>query len=752
MSRKRLACISGAAAALSLASLLSLRAADPPAKPYTTWSAYGGAQDSMQYSSLKQIDKGNVGKLELAWSYLVPDRRGNFGFNPLIVGNVMYVLGQNNAIVALDAVTGKQIWTHPVEQDIVTQRGITYWQSKDGSDRRLVFASGQYLMEINARTGVGINTFGDDGRVNMRVGSPRPLGGPSATPGRIFENLILEGSQTGEMYGSAPGDVRAYDVVTGKLVWSFHTIPHPGEDGYNTWPKDAWTYVGGVNTWGEISVDEKRGIAYFPLGSPTHDMYGGDRKGAGLYGDCLLALDARTGKRLWYYQVVHHDLWDYDPTTAPKLLTVRHNGKMVDVVAQPTKFGLLYVFNRVTGEPIWPIVERPVPKSDVPGEEAWPTQPFPTAPPPFARLEFKLDDINPYVDDAERAKIRETMLAARNEGIFTPQTLGRNQISIPGELGGANWGGSAADPTTGMLYVRSADQPGFHTLRLPGARGENRGGSPAQRGRAAFTSLCQGCHGDAGPDGIHSMDKLTMISVKDLGAGRIRQTVRNGMGEMPPFDNDTLSDENLDALVAYLSDPAAAGRGGRGGRGNGGGGRFATPMPPPPPGVTRYTGPLGAMFRTANGLPAISPPWAQIVAYDLNEGTIKWRAPLGTVPALAAKGIKNTGNAQRIHRNGPAVTAGGLIFVGSSGDRTVHAYDKDTGKILWEHELEANPEGLAAVYEAGGREFVAFCASGVAQRQGQSSAPENISFVPGKVEAQGYYVFALPKTTALTHR
>jgi quinoprotein glucose dehydrogenase len=749
VSRKRIACISAAAAALSLTSLLSLRAANPPAKPYTTWSAYGGAQDSMQYSSLKQIDKSNVGKLELAWSYLVPDRRGNFGFNPLIVGNVMYVLGQNNAIVALDAATGKQIWTHPVEQDIVTQRGITYWQSKDGSDRRLIFASGQYLMEVNARTGVGINTFGDDGRVNMRVGSPRPLGGPSATPGRIFENLILEGSQTGEMYGSAPGDVRAYDVVTGKLVWSFHTIPHPGEDGYNTWPKDAWTYVGGVNTWGEISVDEKRGIAYFPLGSPTHDMYGGDRKGAGLYGDCLLALDARTGKRLWYYQVVHHDLWDYDPTTAPKLLTVRHKGKMVDVVAQPTKFGLLYVFNRVTGEPIWPIEERPVPKSDVPGEEAWPTQPFPTAPPPFARLEFKLDDINPYVDDAERAKIRETMLAARNEGIFTPQTLGRNQISIPGELGGANWGGSAADPTTGMLYVRSADQPGFHTLSLPGARGAGRGGNPAQRGRAAFTGLCQGCHGDAGPDGIHSMDKLTMIPVKDLGAGRIRQTVRNGMGEMPPFDNDTLSDENLDALVAYLSNPAAAGRGGRGN--GGGGGRFATPMPPPPPGVTRYTGPLGAMFRTASGLPAISPPWAQIVAYDLNEGTIKWRAPLGTVPALAAKGIKNTGNSQRIHRNGPAVTAGGLIFVGSSGDRTVHAYDKDTGKILWEHELEANPEGLAAVYEAGGREFVAFCASGVAQRQGQSSAPENISFVPGKIEAQGYYVFALPKTTASTH-
>ena len=284
------------------------------------------------------------------------------------------------------------------------------------------------------------------------------------------------GSQTGEGYGSAPGDLRAYERINGKMVWDFHTIPHPGEFGYDTWPKDAWTYVGGVNTWGEISIDEKRGIAYFPLGSPTHDMYGGDRKGAGLFGDCLLALDIRTGKRLWHFQVVHHDLWDYDPTAAPKLLTVRHNGKMVDIVALPTKFGLLYVFNRVTGEPLWPIEERPVPQSDVPGEQSWPTQPFPTVPPPFARLKFGPDDINPYLDEDERVKLTEIMLASRNEGLFTPQTLNRNQISSPGELGGANWGGSAGDPTTGMLYVRSADQPGFHTLREPGARGSGGGG------------------------------------------------------------------------------------------------------------------------------------------------------------------------------------------------------------------------------------------------------------------------------------
>src|SRR5258706_6472221 len=221
----------------------------------------------------------------------------------------------------------------------------------------------------------------------------------------------------------------------GMSLWTFHTIPRPGEFGYETWPKDAWKTAGGANAWGEISIDEKRGIGYFPLGSPTFDLYGADRKGANLYGDCILALDLRTGKRLWHYQVVHHDLWDYDPTTGPKLLTVKHDGKSVDIVAQATKFGLLYVFDRVTGQPLWPIEERPVPKSDVPGEESWPTQPVPTKPRPYSRLKLTVDDINPYVDEAERARLKDVLLHARNEGVFTPQSITQDQISVPGELG-----------------------------------------------------------------------------------------------------------------------------------------------------------------------------------------------------------------------------------------------------------------------------------------------------------------------------
>jgi quinoprotein glucose dehydrogenase len=707
-------------------------AASPTAQAYTTWREYGGSPDSMQYSSLTQINKSNVSQLQLAWFYPVPDRTGAFSFNPIVVDGMMYVVGQKNSIVALDAASGKPIWSHTPEGGGPPSRGMNYWESKDRSDRRLIFAAGGTLREIDARTGQVITSFGENGRVTTRVGELRPLGGPGPTAGRVFENLFLMGSTTGEGYGSPPGDLRAFDVLTGKVVWTFHTIPHPGEFGYDTWPEGAYKWAGGVNTWGEITVDDKRGIAYFPLGSPTHDSYGGDRKGANLFGNSLLALDARTGKRLWHFQTVHHDLWDYDLTTAPKLLTVRHNGKPVDVVAQPTKFGFLYVFNRVTGEPLWPIQERPVPKSDVPGEEAWPTQPFPTKPPPYARQAFTIDEINPHVDEAERQRLREIFLNARNEGIFTPQTLTRDQISVPGEFGGSNWGGSAADPGTGWLYVRTVDTPTLHRLRAPGV---GAGNSPAARGRAVYAAYCEACHGDADAKGIRSYDGAGIISVSTLGADRVRETIRNGVGPMPAHSEDMISNEQMDWLLTYLQNPAAgAGRGGGGGGGRG----VQNPRLPYIEGLTRYTGPLGSVFRARNGLPAMGPPWASIVAYDLNEGTIKWRAPLGIVRSLAAKGIKDTGNPIRMHRNGLAVTAGGLIFVGTNGDGYVRAFDKDAGKVLWERDINANPEGLPSVFEVNGKQHVAFCASHYPNLD-----PNNTATFPGKVENQGYYVFAL---------
>jgi quinoprotein glucose dehydrogenase len=596
------------------------------AQNHTTWSDYGGGADSAQYSALDQVNRGNVSKLEVAWVYPTGDGR-KYSFNPIVIDGVMFVLGKNNSIVALNAATGKEVWTYAPEPapTIITTRGINYWESPDRSDRRLLFAANHALRAIDARTGKPIASFGKDGSVDLKEGlgrDPKALTlVQSTTPGRVFENLLIAGSATNQGYGSAPGDLRAFDVRTGKLVWTFHTIPHPGEFGYDTWPKDAWKTVGGANVWGEFSLDEKRGIVYAPTASPKYNFYGADRRGANLFGDCLLALDARTGKRLWHFQMVHHDIWDYDDATAPKLLTVMHDGKKIDAVVQLSKQGFVWVFNRVSGEPLWPIEERPVPRTDMSGEETWPTQPFPLKPPPFARQKFTADDLNPYITNPEeRARYRDQILSARNEGLFTPPGQ-RNTIEMPGNNGGANWGGAAVDPDHGRLYVVSKDLPAILKLER---------------------------------------------------------------------DNRAPAD------------------------------------------VVRYTSGFG-LIAASNGLSLIGPPWSSLTAYDLNDGTIRWKIPLGEVPDLAAKGIKDTGS--HYPKVGPVVTAGGLIFTGTR-DRKVRALDVENGKVLWEKEVEAALEGIPAVYQIGGREYLVFCA---AAQVGLTPATQ--------VRIAGAYVaFALPKS------
>ncbi len=559
---------------------------------YTTWREYGGASDSSQYSALKQVNRSNVGKLQVTWTYPTGDSQ-KYAFNPIMVDGVLYVLAKRNSIVALDARTGKELWAYTPDPPatLITNRGINYWESKDRSDRRLLFAANNQLQTIDALTGKPILSFGTNGRVDLREGlgrDPKTLTlVQSTTPGRIFENLLILGSATNQGYGSAPGDIRAFDVRTGKLVWTFHTIPHPGEFGYETWPPDAWKTVGGANVWSEFSLDAVRGIVYAPTASGKYNFNGADRKGADLFADSLLALDARTGKRLWHFQMVHHDIWDYDDATAPKLLDLTHDGKRVHAVAQVSKQGFVWVFDRLTGLPLWPIEERPVPQTDMPGEQTWPTQPFPTKPPPFARQKFHADDLNPYLDPQERAKYRDEILSARNEGLFTPPGK-RATIQMPGNNGGANWGGAAVDPTAGLLFVVSKDLP---------------------------------------------------------------------------------------AILKLV--PDSAGR--------------------PTSGFGLITG--------SNGLSLIGPPWSSLTAYDLNEGTIKWKIPLGDVPELH---LKNTGS--HYPKVGPVVTAGGLLFAGTR-DRTVRAFDSDTGKPLWEHTLDAALEGIPAVYEIAGREFIVFCAS-----------------------------------------
>src|SRR2546425_8293463 len=444
------------------------------AKPYTTWTAYSGGAHSSQYSALNQINKSNVSQLHVVWTFPVA---GTVIFNPLVVDGVMYLQASGNTLAAVDAATGKEIWRRQT-QGPIGARGMNYWESPDRSDRRLLFIAGGYLTAINAQTGDAIGGFGDNGRVDLRIALHRQAAQPLHTgnPGRIFENtMIVSLPAQGISYDATPADVQAYDVRTGRIQWVFHSIPHPGEFGYDTWPPEAYKNSGGVHNWSESTVDERRGIAFISFGSPRFDFYGGDRPGNNLFGNSLVALDARTGKRIWHYQLVHHDLWDYDLPQAPKLLTIRQNGRNVDVVAQATKQGFLFVFERETGRPIWPIEERPVPQSDAPGEQSSPTQPFPTRPAPFARQTFAEQDINPYLPAAEREALVQRVKSLRNEGLFTPPSF-EGSISMPGHNGGANFATSASDPTRGEMYVVAKALPTVDRLTLPGQGG--RGGVP----------------------------------------------------------------------------------------------------------------------------------------------------------------------------------------------------------------------------------------------------------------------------------
>jgi quinoprotein glucose dehydrogenase len=709
----------------------------------SSWPTYGGSNTDDQYSPLKQINRTNAGELQPVWFYPSGNNGFRYGSNPLVIDGVMYVYGKDNVIVALDAATGKEIWTYDTQKPkLISHRGMAYWENSDRSERRLLFHMNNELRELDARTGKPVLAFGNQGAVDLREGLGRVPSTirqiQSGTPGRIFEDLYITGSATGEEYESPPGDLRAYDVRSGKLVWQFHTVPHPGEMGYETWPKDAWKYVGGVNNWGEFSIDEKRGVAYFPLGSPTYDFYGADRKGANLFSDCVLALDARTGKYLWHFQAVHHDLWDYDLMTGPKLMTIHHEGKAVDVVVQAGKNGFVYVLDRTTGKPIWPIEERPVPKSDMPGEESWPTQPFPTHVPPFARQQFTAEMVNPYISDPkEREAIREKVAGAKQQGIFTPPSLSPT-METPGNNGGANWGSGAVDPESTTFYVVSKDAPSLLKME---AKPPKRviPGPPENQGLLLYMQNCRVCHQadrKGQPPGIPSLVGV----VERAGEERIKTAVHNGLAPMPAFPD--LDDADVSHLIAYLKAPE---------KGNIDPNLLARLLAPAPttklgPEQTRYWTGYGYM-NSHDGLPAISPPWSSLTAYDMNKGDIKWRIPLGEVAELAKIGIHGTGSFWP--RGGVTVTAGGLILAPTKSDAKIHIYDKDTGTQIAEISLPAGPEGIPTVYEVGGREYIAISARPNPEKMTVGdippSEPNQGSAEPDPTKTtQGYYVYALP--------
>jgi quinate dehydrogenase (quinone) len=519
------------------------------ARPYTTWTAYGGGTHSSQYSALDQINKSNVSQLEVAWTFPVT---GIVIFNPLVVGGVMYLQASANTLAAVDAATGKEIWRRQMPGP-VGARGMNYWESPDRSDRRLLFIAGGYLTAINAETGDAIAGFGDNGRVDLRTALERQAAQPLHTgnPGRIFDGtMIVSLPAQGVSYDATPADVQAYDVRTGRLQWVFHSIPHPGEFGYDTWPPDAYKNSGGVHNWSESTVDEQRGIAFINFGSPRFDFYGGDRPGNNLFGNSLVALDARTGTRIWHYQLVHHDLWDYDLPQAPKLLTIRRNGRAIDVVAQATKHGFLFVFERESGRPIWPIEERPVPKSDVPGEHASATQPFPTRPAPFARQTFAEKDINPFLPAAEREALVQRFKLLRNDGLFTPPSF-EGTISMPGHNGGANFATSAVDPARGEMYVVAKALPTVDRLTLPGQGGRGGAAGPhvTAEQRAQMIAQARELLANGGPLRLGSpyefmnQNSLNMSAIGppwsemtayDLNTGEIKWRIPTGTVLAPP--------------------------------------------------------------------------------------------------------------------------------------------------------------------------------------------------------------------------
>lgn len=759
--------------AVVAAALGALSTGGAQSSPDLWWTGYSNGPESSRYVASTQIDKANVAQLQVAWSYPY----GETTMAPTVVRGVAYGRGRNGSLVAVDAASGTEIWVRE-KMNGMTTRGLNYWESADAGDRRIIFAMNGLLQEVDAKTGKSIMSFGTNGVVDLRVGldgrDPETIGGiQSNTPGGIFENLIILGSATGEGYMSPPGDIRAYDVRSGKLVWTFHTVPRPGEFGYDTWPKDAWKYIGGNNNWGEMTVDTRRGIAYITLGSPTYDFYGADRVGANLFGTSLVALDARTGRRLWHFQFVHHDLWDMDPSAAPQLTTIRKDGRTRDVVAATCKTGWLYVFDRLTGEPIWPIEERPFPKSEMEGEQSWPTQPVPTNPPPYIRQTFGVDDISPYLSADDAAAFKQRLLAADNKGIFTPIGL-KDTVHVPTSNGGTLFGGAASEPRSGAVYLVAHDNPGILHLVRPGqGRGGPAAGPPVLPGQAIYQQNCQGCHGPdrLGTGAAGPLVHATAIPESNIAAGSprfdaatIRAVLSTGKGRMPPFPH--LAGADLDDLVTFLTAPTGVGGRGAGGGFRGRGGPVASGAPPeliagsgsawtppgPPagrgrgaiaypegtPNYTRYT--INEYNTVAN---RIKPPFTTIVKYDLNVPAIKWQIPFGDDPLLAARGITGTGSPAT--NTGLIVTEAGLVF-GAGRDNQIRAWDSDTGRQLWSSRFGGEFLGSPVMYRMSGRQFLLVPAAATAAGRGFGGRGATAADPPAGAPSapMGWVAYALP--------
>lgn len=702
---------------LGFAAVFSAACLPALAQDAVEWRSYGGDAGNTHYSSLEHVNRSNVGELTLAWRYASAagaplPHSSELQINPIVVDGVLYGRNPLYNVFAIDAATGRERWTFtPGEEHagMSNMRGVTFWQ--DGDDRRILFTTGHYLMALDANNGKLIPGFGAQGRVDLREGlgrKPEQVSINAPSPGVIFDNLIIMGSAVTETAGSAPGDIRAYDVRSGELVWTFRTIPAAGEFGADTWPEGARDKSGGANAWAGMSVDPTREVVYVPTGSPAPDFDGSARAGDNLFGNTLLALDARTGKRLWHFQTVHHDLWDRDLSSAPTLVTVTEDGKSRDLVAQAAKEGVVYLFDRDSGEPVFPIEEVAVPKSDIPGVYSAATQPRVTLPEPFARQHMTVDDLTDLSPEANAAA-RKVWDEAHELAYLRPAGL-RKTLLLPGFYGGANWGGGAFDPETNLYYINATNAPNILQMEaVEVARGSTMG-----VGAFLFRQQCAGCHG-VDLEGFYPYAPALTGVEQRISRRQALEVVTAGKGRMMPFGH--LSRHERDAVVDYLFalsagelDPAT--------------GDDTT---------EKETVHVFAGYRDfvdAEYYPAIKPPWGTLTAIDFVSGKIRWQIPLGEYAALTERGIAPTGT-----RNfgGPVVTAGGLLIIAATSDEKLRIFDKRDGRLLWEYTLPAGGYATPATYAIDGRQYIVITASG-----GKLGTPTG----------DEYLAFALPEPTA----
>jgi quinoprotein glucose dehydrogenase len=683
-------------------------ASGPTPDTWRSWRVYGGGPDNIHYSRLDQINRENAHSLQVAWTFDSGDQhpKSEMECNPIVVDGVLYATTPNGDVVALDAATGALHWRFNANEGLknvgkVRNRGVTYWS--DGSDKRIFVGVRQFLFSLDAQTGKPIASFAKAGSIDLRDGLGRmPLNWVTMTsPAVVYHDLVIVGGAMSETLPASPADIRAYDAHSGQLRWSFHTIPHPGELGYNTWPKTAWTYSGSANNWAGMSLDVKRGIVFVPTGSAASDFYGANRTGDDLFADCLIALDAATGKRIWHFQFVHHDIWDRDPPAAPTLVTVKRDGQDVDAVAQTTKQGYVFLFDRVTGKSLFPLEERKYPPSDLEGEITAGMQSLPLLPAPYARQKLTADMITTRTAEAHQEAL-DRFMNLRSDGQFIPGST-QGTIIFPGYDGGAEWGGGAFDPTTGLLYVNANEMA--WVLRLVPQKPR----TAEANGREIFVRNCSACH-RADLQGAPP-EFPSLIGVSDrYEEGTVKNLIAQGAGRMPGFAS--LGQDQLQAVFEYVyygketvvkdSGPSAL--------------------------DAKYISDGYNKFLDKDGYPAIQPPWGTLTAIDLNSGKTVWKIPLGEYPELAAQGLTNTGSE---NYGGPVVTAGGLLFIGATNyDKVFRALDKSNGKVLWQTTLPAAGNATPATYEVNGRQYVVIAAGG-----GKSPAPTGGSLV----------AFALPQ-------